>query len=424
MKRRLGVAVGLAAMMLGVAACSGGGGGTGGDGKKLTIWLQPEAEKNWPKAVQIANDAYKAKHPGANVEIITQQWPQHLTKLNATLAGNAIPDVVELGNTETPGYLPTHALADLTANKSEFPNSETWLDGLSKSCTLDGKLYCVPYYAGSRAIIYRTDYATAAGVTTPPQTLTEFLADAAKVQQAHASDTVFSAVYLPPQYWIAAMTLVNGAGGSIATQASGSWMGGLTSGPSMQGLTTWKSVEDRFYHGDKTKDESDQANVFALGHAWSGLFNGWELPAIIKANPSLQGKLTVIPLPSETAGKPMAGFIGGSNLAIPTKSKNQAAAREWIADFTSADAEQQMISAGQLPNTASLLDKASTTPEATAFAKAATQSWFVPVTKHWPDVENSKLLQQTLVAIASGKTSLEAGAKTMNDGITSTLNQG
>lgn len=421
MKRRLVVAASMAAMLIGVAACSSGGGG-GDQGKKLTIWLQPEAGKNWPKAIQIANDAYKKNHPGANVQVVEQQWPQHLTKLNATLAGTAIPDVIELGNTETPGYLPSHALADLTADKGKFPNSDTWLEGLSKSCTLDGKLFCVPYYAGSRAIIYRTDYAQAAGITTPPQTLDEYLADAQKVQNAHAADKVFSSIYMPPQYWYAAMTFVYGAGGQIATQNGSQWQGTLTSPQALTGLNTFKTIEDKYYHGDKTKDESDQANVFALGHAWSGYFNGWELPAILKANPSLQGKLAVIPLPGSSAGMVTPGFLGGSDLAVPAKSKNRAAAEEWIADFTSADAEQQMIAGGQLPNSTSLLSKVSSTPEAAAFAKAAGSSWFTPVAKHWPDVENSKLLQQTLVSLANGKATVEAAATTMSKGITSTLN--
>ena len=38
-----------------------------------------------------------------------------------------------------------------------FPNQSTWLAGLAASGRYGGKLYGVPYYAGSRVVTYRTD---------------------------------------------------------------------------------------------------------------------------------------------------------------------------------------------------------------------------------------------------------------------------
>ena len=55
-----------------------------------------------------------------------------------------------MGNTEMTKYMAAGAFADLTADKSKFPNSSTWLKGLADSATYDGKLMGVPYYAGSR----------------------------------------------------------------------------------------------------------------------------------------------------------------------------------------------------------------------------------------------------------------------------------
>ena len=65
---------------------------------------------------------------------------------------------VELGNTQTASYIAGGAFADLTTAKGQFENSASWLQGLTDSGTSpDGKLEAVPYYAGSRVVIYRKD---------------------------------------------------------------------------------------------------------------------------------------------------------------------------------------------------------------------------------------------------------------------------
>src|SRR4029450_11928719 len=97
------------------------------------------------------------KTTGAQVNIEYQQWPNHLTKVETTLRGNEVPDVMELGNTEEPKYVLGGAFADLTSKVSSLDNSSSWLEGLSGPCQSDGKTYCVPYYAGARVLIYRTD---------------------------------------------------------------------------------------------------------------------------------------------------------------------------------------------------------------------------------------------------------------------------
>ena len=96
-----------------------------------------------------------------------QSWGDYKTKFEATLSAGSGPDVIEFGNTDVPKYSAAGALAPLT--RSEFPNSATWLSGLTKAGSYNGKLYAVPYYAGARAVIYRTDQYKAAGVTKTPR---------------------------------------------------------------------------------------------------------------------------------------------------------------------------------------------------------------------------------------------------------------
>ena len=115
----------------------------------ITVWLQVDAQSGWPKAVAAANATFQQQNPGVTVNVQYQQWNTHLQKFDATLAGNTAPDVIEMGNSEMTKYMAAGAFADLSADKSTFPNSSTWLKGLTDSATYD--IIGRTYYVGATA---------------------------------------------------------------------------------------------------------------------------------------------------------------------------------------------------------------------------------------------------------------------------------
>src|SRR5262245_52163231 len=156
MKLRLLLAVAVA-VVLGVAAATAGAGTQRQQANKLTVWLQVDAQSGWPDVVAAANQQFQKDNPGWTVDVQYQNWGDHLQKFDATLAGGNSPDVIEMGNTEMVKYMAAGAFADITSSKGQFDNSGNWLSGLAKAGTFGGKLYGVPYYAGSRVVTYRTD---------------------------------------------------------------------------------------------------------------------------------------------------------------------------------------------------------------------------------------------------------------------------
>src|SRR5438132_12841864 len=136
----------------------------------LTVWLMNGSAPQ--SVIDSVNADFNAKYPKVTVKVEIQQWGDVTTKLDTAFAGSNPPDVVELGNTLVAKYAAAGALADITTKTSSFENSSSWLKSLTESCTFGGKLLCVPYYAGSRAVIYRTDLFAKANVK-PPTTLDE-----------------------------------------------------------------------------------------------------------------------------------------------------------------------------------------------------------------------------------------------------------
>jgi len=212
-----------------VAAACGGAASTSNSANQtgtLTVWLMNGSAP--ASVIDAVNTDFKAKYPNVTVNVEIQQWGDIGTKLDTGFAGSNPPDVMELGNTLVAKYAAAGALEDISGKKSSFDNSGTWLQSLTDSCTVSGKLYCVPYYAGSRAIIYRKDFFAAAGVQ-PPDSLDGLMTVGQKLMAAHSSDPNFSALYFPGKYWYGALPFIWDSGGDIATQSGGKWQGSLNS---------------------------------------------------------------------------------------------------------------------------------------------------------------------------------------------------
>jgi N,N'-diacetylchitobiose transport system substrate-binding protein len=395
----------------------------------ITVWLMSDAQSNWPEAVAAANAAFKSKHPGVDVDVQYQGWGDYKTKFEATLASGSGPDVLEFGNTDVPKYSAAGALAPLT--KSDFPNSGTWLSGLAKAGSYNGKTFAVPYYAGARGVIYRTDQYKAAGIKKTPTTLAEFIADGQKLMAKYGGkkNPNYSAVYFPGRYWYAAMSFVYDFGGQIATTSKGKWVGSLDSPRSLAGLNAWKSAALKLSRANKSGDEAhpQQALVFAKGAVGSFIGNGWEWPYALDkklGNPELEGSIGAYPMPSHTKGKYMPTFLGGSNLGVPVTSKNKSMASDWIAAYTSTANETLMATkGGVIPNTTSLAKINASKPTLAPFAEAAKYSWFVPSTPNWANVESANVLQNMLTGILRNPGQTKDLASKASQQITEILNK-
>jgi len=406
----------VAVVALGVVAATASASGQHAQANKLTVWLQVDAQTGWPDLVAAANAQFQKDNPGWTVDVQYQNWGDHLQKFDATLAGGNTPDVIEMGNTEMTKYMAAGAFADITSNKGQFDNSSNWLAGLAKSGMYRGRIYGVPYYAGSRVVTYRTDLFKKAGITKAPTSLAQFQADAAKVAAKSKGLKGFTPLYLAGEDWYSALSFVFDYGGQIAYTHKGKWVGALDSPQSVAGLAAYKNFF--LTTSPKAAATLDEANpapytVYSQGRAAAILGPGW-----FSCCTGTQYKSTTAQfvMPSHTPGKPMPGFLGGSDLAVPAPSSHAAQAVQWIADFTSTQSEKGLEAKGNIPNATNLLGNS-------VNERAAARSWFVPQAKHWVDVENGNILRTMLGQILSGKLTVKQAATVASANIAQTLNQ-
>ena len=249
MRARIIVAAVLVGAALAVVASTASGGTAASN--SITVWLQVDAQAtNWEPIVKAANAAFQREHPGVAVNVQYQTWGNHLQKFDAALAGGNAPDVIEMGNTEMTKYMAAGAFQDITSDRASIPNSATWLAGLAAAGRYGGKLYGVPYYAGSRVVTYRTDLFKKAGVKVP--TSLAQLTAAAKKLGSQNSGKGFSPIYIAGTDWYVAMSFVADYGGTIARQISGKWKGTLASPQAIAGLTAYKGFFSAVSKASKT----------------------------------------------------------------------------------------------------------------------------------------------------------------------------
>jgi N,N'-diacetylchitobiose transport system substrate-binding protein len=303
------------------------------------------------------------------------------------------------------------AFQDITSDRSSFANSGTWLEGLAAAGRYGGKLYGVPYYAGSRVVTYRTDLFKKAGVKVPTS-LAEFTAAARKLGRQQG-DRAFSPVYIAGTDWYVAMSFVYDNGGAIARQVSGKWKGTLASPRAIAGLTAFRNFFLASSRASKTTDETkpNPYDVYAQGNAGSMIGPAWFSCCV---GDKYKGLTAQFVMPSRTKGQPMPGFLGGSLLSVPIGA-NRSLAADWIKAYTSNASMTSLRTIGNIPNTTSLLGNS-------VNERAARRSWFVPTAKNWVNVENGNILRNMLSQILTGKLSVRQAAQSASDNIASVLN--
>lgn len=338
--RLTGIAAATLIVPLALAGCSSAGpdadgGETSGT---LTVWMMTGGPGDKP-IIEDVNAAFQEKYPDMDVKVEIQQWDNIATKLTTALASGNGPDIVEMGNTQTPLQTYSGGLLDITDDKGSFEDSDSWLAGLADPSTLDGRLYATPLYGGTKVVMYNKQMFADAGITELPATLDELMAACGTLATANAETANFSGFYMPGQYYFAGVPFIFGAGGDVAVQEDGQWKATMSSKKAVEGLTAFTEFQNTCSTPSSVgvnTNNPDQTQIFADGQAAMAYVRGWEPAAVVEKNPEMEGNIGYFVMPGYEEGEPLPVIVAGSTIGIAADTDYPEAAKEYLRVITGA----------------------------------------------------------------------------------------
>ncbi|MDO8107102.1 extracellular solute-binding protein [Isoptericola sp. b441] len=374
---------------------------------------------------------FAEQNPGSTLTIEQQDWGDLVTKLTTALPDPAnTPDVVEVGNTQSPTFTTIGAFADITDMYDELGGSKL-LQSFVDVGKVDGKNYALPYYFGSRYMFYRKDIWDAAGLSVPT-TLSDFAADVKQLR----TDTM-SGFAMGGQDWRDGISWVFANGGELATQDGGTWTSTLSDPKTITGLQQWQSIyqtasnvpatERDVAYWDFLNDGTDgaapeAATIMAPGWArWSiGDLTKNDAGDEVRDGMADTSKFGVFPLPGVDGGVAPV-FAGGSNIAISATSQHQQLARNLLKIIFSPEYQTMLGKHGLGPANSDYVSSLGDDVFAKTMIETAAASKLTPAAPGWAAVEAAFVYEDLFQKIAEGG-DVTALAKQYDEKITPMLN--
>ena len=291
---------------------------------------------------------FERAHPGLKIKVQQLPWTAAHEKLLTAFAGDATPDLCQLGNTWIPELVALNALEPLDRYVAASPivDADDYFAGIWDTNRVDDKLYGVPWYVDTRLMFYRRDLLRHAGFSSPPRSWQEWTQMLAAIERQAAPDRY--AILLPLNEFEPLLALALQQGEPLLRE-DGRW-------GNFRGAGFRRALE--FYLEMFQRGWAPAVAGAAISNVWnefgrgrfvffvSGPWNIGELQRRLSSEQ--QDTWMTAPLPGPDG--PGASIAGGSSLVVFRASRHQETA--WrLVEFLSQPAVQRRFHAltGDLP---------------------------------------------------------------------------
>jgi multiple sugar transport system substrate-binding protein len=282
--------------------------------------------------------AFERENPGLRVRVEQLPWSAAHEKLLTAYAGDATPDLAQMGNT----WLPEFVALDAVVPLDERLRASTQVDlgdydqGIVATNVIDGRQYGVPWYVDTRVLFYRRDLLSQAGFDAPPRDWNEWLRMQVALKQRGGADRY--AVLLPLNEFEPLIALWLQQGEPLLRE--GGRFGNFRSAGFARALEFYLSMFERGLAPRVTNnDVANVWNEFARGYFSFFISGPWQIGEFKRRlPPELQASWMTAPLPGPNG--PGASSAGGCSFAIFRRSPRKDAAWKLI-EFLSRPSVQQ-----------------------------------------------------------------------------------
>jgi N,N'-diacetylchitobiose transport system substrate-binding protein len=391
------------ALALTLAACGNGDdGGPGdeanGDGQEqsLSVWIMEPGSDEVENVLEQTVADFEEENEGVTVDLQLVPWANAHDQFVTAVGGGQVPDVAEMGTTWTPEFAELGALAQIEGGEGDY------IDSLVESGTVDGEAYGYPWYAGARALIYRSDVFEELDLEAP--TTWDEVVEAGETIEA---ETDYDPINVAGDFNHKIMPMVWQFGGELAVEDNGSWTAQVDSEEGRAAFETYIDLFERGWspQGAINWTSVDIREAFANEDSAMMIGGGWDLAAAIGENPDLEGNVATTLKPQGPGGSQDA-FAGGSHLVAFEESDNHDLAVEFIEFALEEERVTEFAeSVGFLPGTVSGVEASEASGDE-LYDTFATQlldhSRSYPSTGAWGAIEGDQTFTNAIQQVMQG----------------------
>ncbi len=338
-----------AALAATVAGCGGGGTTTAsgsGAGTTITYWASDQGSS-------IADD-YTVLNPqlkkfttqtGISVKLEVIGWPDLLNRILAATTSGQGPDVVNIGNTWSASLQVTGALLPWTSqNFASIGGENRFVSSALGSTGAAGKTpTAVPLYSIAYALYYNKALFQQAGITSPPATWADLIADGKKltrggvyglaIEGGSTAENIHHAFIFAQQH-----------GCSFFSSSGAPTFTGPGCVQGVQQFVNLMGADKIVSPGDAEYDQNQSVSDFATGKAAMLM---WQAAgANLQAHGMSPSQYGVAPVPVQSGvpgqGTNVDSMVAGINIAIFKNTHNLTAAQKFV-NFMTSPAEQMIL---------------------------------------------------------------------------------
>jgi multiple sugar transport system substrate-binding protein len=344
--------------------------------------------------------AFEARHPGVTVRVQQIPWSAAHEKLLTAFVGDALPDVIQLGNTWIPEFAALGALEPLEPWLAKTPGLDMrdFFAGVLDAAVIDGATLALPWYADTRLLFYRSDW-FAPGL---PGTWAAWLAEAERVQARLGPGQ--HALLLPLGEWEVPVILALQHGAELLRD--GGSRGNFASPAFRASFAFYLSLFERGLAPQTGVAQLANLHQDFAGGAFGALVTGpWNLREFAARLPAaMQAKWSTAPLPAALGVGPGVSLAGGASLALVARSERKETAWAWMA-FLAGPAQQAEFHrlSGDLPARRSAWDDAAlAAPRVAAFRTQLAHAVATPKLPEWERIA-SRIAWHAEAAVREGR---------------------
>ncbi|BBA96983.1 putative maltose-binding protein [Actinacidiphila reveromycinica] len=352
MRRGISVVAMAAAIVLGATAC-GGSSGSGQDSGKakdpaqvsgtVTYWDTSDAKVEAPTYKALIAD-FEKKYPKIKVNYQNVDFTTVEQKFKTSAqSGKGAPDVIRTDVGLIPEYASLHYIAPLDGTAA-LTGTGDFVAGPLNTTKYEGRSYAVPSVTDTLGLLYNKKLFTQAGITAPPTTWDEMIADSAKIK----AKTGVTGTYMNPDSYFL-LPFLFGEGADLADPTAKKVT--VNSPEAVKAVTEAKKIYDTSsLKIDFANAYDNMQTSFKTGKVAMLIQGPWSVGDDLTGSAFKDtANLGYAPVPAGSTGKPLAP-TGGQDLAVYQGSKNLPAAYLFTQFMTSTASQAEIaVKNGTLP---------------------------------------------------------------------------